>query len=97
MPIFIYSEMGLLNEDWTCQDGGSGPQGLLVYGFTSAFNNTYGTQNLTVDYDCSYEFPVPWQNMQAQPANKTFTGPGQYTLNETVTFTIAVQHTPQSP
>jgi hypothetical protein len=34
--------------------------------------------------------------MQAQPANATFTGPGEYVANETVTFTILVEHDPSS-
>jgi hypothetical protein len=61
--------------------------------FTQSGTNT---QNITIDYDCDYYFTVPWQNMQPQPANATFTGPGENVLNDTVTFAILVEHAPQS-
>jgi hypothetical protein len=84
--------MGSENENWSCPGGGS-PQELLILAFQNAFYNTYGTQ---LTYACNYDFPVQWQNLQAQPANATFTGPGEYVANETVTFTILVEHDPSS-
>lgn len=92
VDLLVYTEMGSENENWSCP-GGGGPQELLILAFQNAFYNTYGTQ---LTYACNYDFPVQWQNMQAQPANATFTGPGEYVANETVTFTITVEHDPSS-
>ncbi len=98
MPVnlFIYQEMGSFNEIWSCPS--QSPQNLvtLILDFDDAFENTYGTLGITVDYDCSFVFPVQWQNLQAQPVNQTFTGPGEYAANDTVTFTIVVEHDPSS-
>jgi hypothetical protein len=94
VDIFIYDDMASLNENWSCPDSG-GPNDVLDLDFDQAFYNTHGTQNIIVDYNSSFYFTVPWQNMQAQPANATFTGPGEYVANDTVTFTIVVEHTPQ--
>ncbi len=32
--------------------------------------------------------------MQAMPVNQTFTGPGEFEADATVTLTIQIQHTP---
>ncbi len=93
--IFVYNEMGSENEAWSCPDG-DGPQELLILDFDSAFNSNYGNQGTTVDYDCNFGFPVAWQNLQAQPANATFTGPGEFVANDTVTFTITIVHDPSA-
>ena len=95
VDIFIFSEMGSLNENWSCPDGG-GPSQLMVEGFSDVFQSAHGTQNITVDHACVYYFTVQWQNMQSQPANETFTGHGQFVVNENVTFTIQVEHNPQA-
>jgi hypothetical protein len=64
---------------------------LLNLDFGQAFR-TYSTLGITVDYDCFYSFPVQWQNLQVEPVNHTFTGPGEYAANDIVTFTIVVDH-----
>jgi hypothetical protein len=97
MGLFVFEEMGSLDESWSCP-GGGGPSQVMVQDFSNAFQASHGTQNsVSGDHDCSYDFVVQWQNMQAQPANATFTGKGQYTANDTVTFTIQVKHTPKGP
>ncbi len=97
VAMFIYSEMGSFNELWNGPDFTPGEtQDFLIYAFDSAFKNTYSTLNIIPSWDCSYVFPVQWQNMQAQPVNATFTGASGYVQNEVVTFTIVVVHNPQS-
>ncbi len=93
MDIYV-SQMGADNETWVSPDI-TQTEDYLETDFDSAFYLIHSTGNVDVDYDCEYYFTVPLQDMQAQAANMTFTGPGGFAANDVVTFTVVVQHTPQ--
>jgi len=84
----------VIEETWN-QPRGNPPEmdTYLWDGFDDAFDDTYSNDDFT--YDCAFVFPATLQNLQAQAANVTFTGPDTFFDSVTVTLTLSLQHTPK--
>lgn len=80
-------------ETWLPSSGPSFQEALLEPIFQDAFRDF---KLSSPKYDCLYMFPVPLENLEAQPVNLQFDGPSGLLGGVTLSVTVTLQHIPKS-
>ena len=80
-------------ETWLPSSGQSFQEALLEPIFQDAFRDFHLS---SPKYDCLYMFPVPLENLGAQPVSLQFDGPSGLLGGVTLSVTVTLQHIPKS-